>query len=211
MAKKAKEAEGAKVKKKKKKTTQKGKSNRGAKSKYDERLPKIVLYFRRVGYSVEKIAEIIGCHKDTLYSWAKLHPELSVALKEGKDLSISTTADSLFKVANGFEYEEVEESVEMVDEDGEQKKKVKKRKMKKYIPPDVKAIIFYLCNRAPDEWKNQFTAMVGGKVNHNHSGTIEVGTMAALAADAKEVLARRQLAVIQGGKGGGKEKKEKAG
>lgn len=55
----------------------------------------------------------------------------------------------MLKRALGFEYEEV--ITEIVDQDGEEKKLV--RKVKKTVPPDVTAQIYWLKNRRRDKWR----------------------------------------------------------
>ena len=57
--------------------------------------------------------------------------------------------NALYKRAVGFEYEEVETLYEEVN--GEKKKKVKR--IKRTALPDTSAIIFWLKNRKPEQWR----------------------------------------------------------
>ena len=50
------------------------------------------------------------------------------------------------------------------DADGKAITRVKEHvKIKKHIPPSAAAIIFTLCNRDPDHWKNRMNTEVTGK------------------------------------------------
>lgn len=103
--------------------------------------------WRRKGLTEEEISKNLGIGRSSLTGYKRKHPELVEALKTGKDDSIAQGENSLFKRVNGYDYEEVETTIHR---DG----KAIVRRTTKHVPPEMKAIIFFLTNRSPDwrEW-----------------------------------------------------------
>lgn len=124
-----------------------------AKGKYHEWLQQDKLLmiegWARQGLTDEQIASNIGVNKTTLYDWIKRFPNISNALKKGKAPVDFEVENALYKRAVGFEYEETETLIEEVN--GETKKKVKR--IKRTALPDTSAIIFWLKNRKPEQWR----------------------------------------------------------
>ena len=83
----------------------------------------------------------------TLYEWKKKYPEISEALKKGKEVVDIQVENALLKRALGYEY--VEDKVEM----GPNGKKV--TQTIKQVIPDTTAQIFWLKNRRPDKWRDK--------------------------------------------------------
>ena len=117
----------------------------------------------RSGLTDEQIAHNIGIRRETLYDWIKNHPNISHALKKGKEVADFEVENAMFKSALGYEYEEVKTYIE--DGGNGQKKRIEKTK--KHIAPNVTAQIFWLKNRKSAEWRD--------KQNIEHSGNIDVG------------------------------------
>lgn len=114
----------------------------------------------RDGLTDEQIAHNMGIAAGTLYDWKNKYPEISEALKKGKEIVDIIVENALLKRALGYQYTEVTE------EDGDLGRKVKK--VTKYMPPDVTAQIFWLKNRRPDKWRdgnNQKAEASNGIVN----------------------------------------------
>lgn len=115
------------------------------------------------GVTDEKIAEKLQISIPTFYKHKKLHTEFSEALKKGLDESVSEVEGALFKRAVGFEYVETKTVVEEVIEDGEKimgedgkpLTSTRTETMVKKALPDVGSMVFYLKNRAPEEWKDK--------------------------------------------------------
>lgn len=101
----------------------------------------------RDGMTDEQIARNIGIGVSTLYEWKKRFPELSEALKKGKEVVDYQVENALLKRALGYEYTET-----MIEqgEDGE-----KRRETIKQVAPDVTAQIYWLKNRRPDRWRDR--------------------------------------------------------
>ena len=135
-----------------------------AKGKYhkwltDEGLLKIEGWAKD-GLVDEQIAHNIGITTGTLYEWKNKHPEVSEALKKGKEVVDREVENALYKRALGYNYEEVKTYVEEVN--GKKKKRVEKTH--KHISADVTAQIFWLKNRKPKEWRDKQDIEHSGKL-----------------------------------------------
>lgn len=117
----------------------------------------------RSGLTDEQIAHNIGIRRETLYDWIKKHPNISNALKKGKEVADFEVENAMFKSALGYEFEEVKTYIE--DSGSGKKKRIEKTK--KHVAPNVTAQIFWLKNRKSAEWRD--------KQNVEHSGNIDVG------------------------------------
>lgn len=68
------------------------------------------------------------------------------------------TEDALLKRALGFVHEEIY-SEDIIDKDSGRITNLTKRKViRKNVPPDVRALLFWLKNRYPDRWKDKINA-----------------------------------------------------
>lgn len=125
-----------------------------AKGKYQEWLEQDSLLmiegWARQGLTDEQIAKNMGIGLTTLKQWKKKYQPIWTALKKGKAPVDFEVENALLKRAIGFEYEETETIIEEVD--GKQKKRIKK--IKKVALPETSAIIFWLKNRKPEQWRN---------------------------------------------------------
>ena len=114
----------------------------------------------RMGLTDEQIAKNMGVNKTTLYDWMKKFPNISNSIKKGKAPIDFEVENALFKRAIGYEYEEVETIIEEID--GKQRKRIKK--IKKVALPETSAMIFWLKNRKPKEWR-KLNPVVEAKLN----------------------------------------------
>lgn len=105
----------------------------------------------RAGLTDEQIAENMGIHPSTLYKWKTKYHEINEALKTGKEVIDFQVENALLKRALGYEYEEVKQIIEK-DEMGKDRKRVER--VTKVALPDTTAIIYWLKNRKPDQWRN---------------------------------------------------------
>lgn len=117
----------------------------------------------RDGLTDEQISHNIGIHPSTLYEWQKKYPEISEALKRGKEVIDRQVENALLKRALGYEYEEVKQIIEK-DENGKDRKRIEKTI--KQVIPDTTAQIFWLKNRKPHEWRDRHDI--------EHKGSLEV-------------------------------------
>jgi len=158
----------------------KKKSNVGRKDKYhshvEPRLEEIKAWCRD-GATTAIICAKLGVGYSNFHKYKKDHKELEEVLRENKDIIDMQVENALLKNALGFEYDEVKTIVEDVNG----KKVARKEITKKFMPGDSKAQMFWLKNRKPGMWKNDYRVNMGGKVevnntgevNHNHTGTIK--------------------------------------
>lgn len=102
----------------------------------------------RDGLTDEQIAHNIGISRGTLYDWKKAYPDISNALKKGKDVVDIEVENALLKRALGYEY--TEERVEISSKDGR-----KVIQTTKHVAADTTAQIFWLKNRRPDKWRDK--------------------------------------------------------
>lgn len=143
-------------------------SNRGSHGKYGawiapEGLLKIQGWARD-GLSDKQIAHNIGITQTTLYEWQKRFPELSEALKKGKEVVDREVENALLKRAMGYEYDEVTQEPVTDKDTGITEMRVTKR-VTKQIAPDVTAQIFWLKNRKPDEFRDKRDVELSGHVD----------------------------------------------
>ena len=117
----------------------------------EEGLQKIEEWARK-GLTDEQISHNIGIHPSTLYDWQNRFPEITEALKRGKEVVDQAVENALLKRALGYEYEEVKEITEG-NEKGRDRKRIEKTI--KHVVPDVTAQIFWLKNRKPNEWRDK--------------------------------------------------------
>lgn len=102
----------------------------------------------REGLTDEQLAEKMRISVRTLYDWKLRYPQISQALKKGKEIVDIQVENALLKRALGYDYQE--ERVERSAKDG-----VKVVQTLKSVPPDVTAQIFWLKNRRPDRWREK--------------------------------------------------------
>lgn len=110
---------------------------------YAEQARKLCL----LGYTDKQLADFFNVCEQTINTWKIKHPEFLESIKKGKELADINVVESLYKRAIGIEYEEVE-----LKTDGQNKSK---RVVKKLIPPDTTAQIFWLKNRQPKSWRDK--------------------------------------------------------
>lgn len=108
----------------------------------------------RDGLTNEQIAHNIGVNPDTLYTWMKRFPDISDALKTGKEVIDRQVENALLKNALGYSYDEVTQERVFDEEEGEWVMQVTKI-VKKEVNPNTTAQIFFLKNRKPDEWRDK--------------------------------------------------------
>lgn len=115
----------------------------------------------RDGLTDEQIAENIGIRRETLYDWKKKYPNISNALKRGKEVIDRQVENALLKRALGYEY--IETTKELTDLGLTVTKQVTKQ-----VAPDTTAQIFWLKNRKPHDWRDKKETEVTGNLNVNN-------------------------------------------
>lgn len=106
----------------------------------------LIAGWRQCGCSIDDITKKIDVDPRTFRAWRKKCPELEEILITGKDITNARVVDSLYKRATGFTYDEV--TRELVEGEMRVTKIVTK-----FVPPETKAILAWLYNRYPAEWR----------------------------------------------------------
>lgn len=103
--------------------------------------------WRRQGLTIEKIAEdCIGISHQSFQKWRRESAEIRRAMDVAIEVCNANVEKSLYQKAIGYYYyEEVEELIE-----GEMRMT---RRCKRYMPPDTKAILAWLYNKMPNQYR----------------------------------------------------------
>lgn len=129
-----------------------------AKGKYEKWMEEegLVLLegWARDGLTDEQIAHNVGVSRSTLNDWKKKYPDISDALKKGKEVVDLQVENALLKRALGYAYEEVTEESQW-NEKAERYELVITKRVRKRQAPDTTAQIFWLKNRRPDKWRDK--------------------------------------------------------
>lgn len=104
----------------------------------------------RDGYTFQDIANRIGISSSTLTSWRRKYPEISNALKRGREIIDYKVENALLKSALGYQTREVK--VITTVRHGKLVETIKEVTDKEQAP-NVYAIQCWLYNRLPDKWK----------------------------------------------------------
>ena len=121
-------------------------------NRYRREIAEITAILIRHGITVENIIRLLGVTPQQFARWQNRHSDLARALQQ------SSTADqaesALLKRAVGFQINE-STAEEIIDKkSGEILEVLKRKTITKEVPPDVRALLFYLQNRHPERWNN---------------------------------------------------------
>lgn len=140
-----------------------------AKSKWDTHVKdKLILVesWARNGLTDEQIAIKLGISKDTFYKYKAKYTDFSDALKKGKEVVDVEVENALLKRALGYEVTEKTVDIKIID--GNEVKQIKE--IKKHIPADVGACIFWLKNRKNDKWKDKPDEVINDNIEIKITG-----------------------------------------
>jgi hypothetical protein len=105
-----------------------------------------------LGLTDSELAKFFEVEEKTINNWKKKFPEFLQSLKEGKDLADSNVVAKLYQRAMGYEHPETKFFVVRVGKDEDE---IQTRETVKIYPPDVTAMIFWLKNRRPQQWRDK--------------------------------------------------------
>lgn len=118
--------------------------------RYRPEMAELVRLLRRLGEKNEDIARLLGVPPEKLLRWQSQHSEFKKAMAEPAAAELAENA--LLRRALGFQVCE-SSAEELVDKkSGEILEVLKRRTITKDVPPDVRALLFYLKNRCPERW-----------------------------------------------------------
>lgn len=149
-------------------------SKRGAPTKYKKEYNDQAYKLCLLGATDIELADFFDIVESTLNLWKQEYPEFSESVKRGKIIADAEVAKSFHKRAVGYQYDEVTyeklvEKVDGVEEEGDMKLEVFKKKIvTKELPPDAGAALNWLKNRQKDKWRDKTEVEQSGKiVNYN--------------------------------------------
>ena len=130
-------------------------AKKGRRGKYhdwitDEGLTKLEGWAKD-GLTDEQIAHNVGISRSTLAVWKNTYSDISDALKKGKEVVDYEVEAALYKRALGYEVEEEKIYIQEIEGKTTKRKEI----IKKHIPGDTTAQIFWLKNRRPDDWRDR--------------------------------------------------------
>jgi hypothetical protein len=128
-------------------------------SKYKVEFAKEAAKLCKLGATDAQLADFFEVSVSTINLWKVQHKEFSESVKVPKAEADDKVEQSLYRRAMGYEHDEVDIRVvagELVT-----------TPIRKYYPPDSTAMIFWLKNRRPGDWRE--------KVETELSGTVQIG------------------------------------
>mgnify|MGYP003504159300 CR=1 FL=1 len=97
------------------------------------------------------VAKKMGVTIQTLRKWKKEYPAIKEAIEESKEILDYRVENALIRRALGFMTTETKTILYPPDKNGNRRTRIEK--LEKEIPPDTTAIMAFLNNRKPDQWK----------------------------------------------------------
>lgn len=111
----------------------------GRPSKFTPEVAHTAATLAKLGFTDERLAEALGISRSTLSLWKSENEDFSATLKAAKGTADAAVVNALFQRATGYQAP-----------DGT------------HIPPHPTAIVFWLKNRAPAEWRDTARHEVSG-------------------------------------------------
>lgn len=134
---------------------------------------------RLYGATNVQLAEMFGVNTDTLWRWTKRYLDFSSAIKEGrKEYNNLKVEKSLLGRALGHDYWEEKWARRKIPLNGNGKKfkyeMVLVERVRKRVLPDVGAIVFWLTNQQPEDWKNTRNVNIRGKITKESRAMVAI-------------------------------------
>lgn len=121
----------------------------GRPTKYDKANDRIAYKLCLLGLTNEELATFFEVNIDTIYEWQKVHESFSDAIKKGKQIADAEVAVKLHQRATGYTYDDTD--IRVIEG------KIVKTKVKKHLPADPTAGIYWLNNRRKINFKARQT------------------------------------------------------
>ncbi len=138
----------------------------GRPSKYNPGIhTQLAYWMAKNGLTDAQMAEQFHITEQTLNNWKLRHPEFFESLKSGKDQVDVLVKGTLLQRALGYEYEEIHRERVTIKVAGEpdRSRMVVTKKIRKHVHPEVIALIFWLKNRCPEEWRDRKALEITGE------------------------------------------------
>ena len=125
----------------------------GRKSIFCKEIQKQALKLAFHGFTQLQMADFFDVGLSTFKRWLNKYPLFRTALKREKDIADNRVDVSLYKRALGFRYTEKTHERRLDLKTGKAEL-VLVKSVRKYMPPDTTACIFWKKNRQPDLWRD---------------------------------------------------------
>lgn len=145
---------------KKKRVAKKPATVMGRPTSYQPKCAKEAMLLCKLGATDPEMAEFFEVNVRTLNRWKITHPDFAEAIRKGKEPADDRVEDSLYHRALGTEYEEAKPvKLKKTTYDADGKKQMEEERVevvmvKKVIPADTTAMIFWLKNRRNKAWRD---------------------------------------------------------
>jgi hypothetical protein len=127
---------------------------RGRPSKYKPEFVEQAKKLCKLGATDAELADFFGVRVSTINLWKVQHKEFSESVRPSKAVADRRVEQSLYRRAVGATLDETD--IRVVDG------KIVKTEIRKQLPPDTTACIFWLKNRNRKDWRDRIDAAVGG-------------------------------------------------
>jgi hypothetical protein len=121
---------------------------------YTDDHPRQAEMLGRLGATDAEIATFLRVDGATLAAWRSAHPAFAEALARGADAADALVERRLFERATGYSFE----AVKVLQRGGE----AVVVPYTEHLPPDMRAIQFWLTNRRPERWSERPDRASGG-------------------------------------------------
>ena len=148
----------------------------GRPTKYDPKMNKQAYELTLLGYTDKQLADFFYIAESTLNNWKIEYPLFLESIKKGKEPADAAIALSLFNRAKGTSIPDsypVKKTTK--DKEGNEVETVEFIPMKKHLPPDVTAQIFWLKNRQPEKWRDSHS--IEGKIKHQTEPDLDLSKL----------------------------------
>lgn len=126
-------------------------------SKYKAEFAKEAAKLCKLGATDAQLADFFEVSVSTINLWKVQHKEFSESVKVPKAEADEKVEQSLYRRAMGYEHDEVDIKVVAGA--------LIQTPIRRYYPPDSTAMIFWLKNRKPGEWRDKQDVELSGTLN----------------------------------------------
>lgn len=137
----------------------------GRPSKYKPEFAQQAKKLCELGATDAQLADFFEVSVSTINLWKINFPEFSESISVPKEIADARVEQSLYRRAMGYEHDEVD--IRVVN--GE----IVETPLRKYYPPDSTAMIFWLKNRKPEQWRETKAVELTGE----NGGPVKVETI----------------------------------
>lgn len=119
----------------------------GRRTDYSDKFPGVARELCLGGCTDVELSKAFDVAVSTLYDWKLAHPEFAEAIKQGKAHADDRVEESLFARATGYSHPDMHIGV--------WQGAAVVTPITKHYPPDSTAMIFWLKNRRPKDWRDK--------------------------------------------------------